>query len=94
MNDLEKMAFACATVSGRLTPLNLPPDQDNVVEDIPLLQEHYDVFLSYSHYNDDVAKRIIKELRIYQPDINIFIDTAELKAGGVWQQTLYEALGN
>ena len=66
---------------------------EETVKKLPLLEPHYDVFLSYSHFNKDFAKKVIKELRIYHPDVNIFIDTAELKAGGAWQQALYEAIG-
>ena len=86
-------ALACATVISRLTPFDVTSSQD-LVEKLSLLEEHYDIFLSYSHCNEEQAKEIMKELRTYQPDINIFIDTAELKVGATWQQALYEALGN
>ena len=90
VHDEEKISEACATVIDRLVSFDV--DQE-IVNRLSLLEQHYDVFLSYSHFNEDIAKRVIKELRIYQPDINIFIDTAELKAGGAWQQALYEAIG-
>lgn len=68
--------------------------EEEIVKKLALLEPYYDIFLSYSHFNEDFAKKVVKELRIYQPDVNIFIDTAELKAGGAWQQALYEAIGN
>lgn len=89
-HDVGKVANACATVIDRFGSY----DADNVIaQRLTFLEPHYDVFMSYSHVNEDTAKELIKELRIYQPDINIFIDTAELKAGSAWQQVLYEAVG-
>ena len=90
IHDKEKVAEACTTVIGRLVSFDV--DQDTIGR-LSLLEPNYDVFLSYSHFNEDVAKNVTKELRIYRPDINIFIDTAELKAGGAWQEALYEAIG-
>jgi hypothetical protein len=78
------------TVIGRLVSFDVDLE---TTSRLSLLEPHYDVFLSYSHFNEDMAKNVMKKLRICQPDINIFIDTAELKAGGAWQQALYEAIG-
>ncbi|XP_028416557.1 uncharacterized protein LOC114540636 [Dendronephthya gigantea] len=88
-HDAEKIGEACVTVVERIVSYGA----DNVdAKRLTFLEPHYDVFMSYSHINEDVAKQVIKELRIYQPDINIFIDTTELKAGSAWQQALYEAI--
>ena len=67
---------------GRLVSFDVDHDTEGKLS---LLEPSYDVFLSYSHFNEDMAKNVTKELHIYRPDINIFIDTAELKAGGAWQ---------
>ena len=90
VHDEEKIAEACSTVIGRLALFDVDQMTENRLSHI---EPHYDVFLSYSHFNEDIAKKVIKELRIYQPDIKIFIDTDDLKAGGAWQQALYEAIG-
>ena len=92
----EKLNAACITVIGSLSCEQVELLK-NDVKDTSTSQETsnqtYDVFLSYSHRNLEHAMRIIKELRVKKPDLNIFIDRTELKAGGAWQLTLYTALG-
>ena len=53
----------------------------------------YDVFISYCHANKTKALKVLEALKHCKPDLNIFIDTTELKTGTSWQQTLYTALG-
>jgi hypothetical protein len=92
----EKLNAACLTVIGSLSyealDLTTKADKDTLASPKPASQT-YDVFLSYSHCNSEHAMQIMKELRIKKPDLDIFIDTTELKAGGAWQLTLYNALG-
>ncbi len=45
------------------------------------LEQSYDVFISYSHRNVDVAKKCHQLLQESYPDIKIFFDYDELKAG-------------
>ncbi|CAB4038898.1 uncharacterized protein LOC110065298, partial [Paramuricea clavata] len=91
----EKLNAACLTVIGSLSyealEVTTKADKDTLASPKPANQT-YDVFLSYSHCNSEHAMQIMKELRIKKPDLDIFIDTAELKAGGAWQLTLYNAL--
>lgn len=93
INSAEKISVACITVVSWLLSTPLKSSGQDESEKVSSAQGNYDVFLSYCHRNEDKAKQVMKELRIQQPNINIFLDTAELKAGGAWQQTLYEALG-
>ena len=58
-----------------------------------LLGDHYDVFISYSHMNSEVAHEIKRHLSICHPDWKIFIDVADLKTGVVWQTKLYNSIG-
>ena len=92
----EKLSAACVTVIGSLScealEVTTKNDKDTPTSPKPSSQS-YDVFLSYSHCNSEQAMQIVKELRSKKPDLDIFIDTTELKAGGAWQLTLYNALG-
>ena len=90
----EKLNAACVTVIGSLSceVLEVSKEKDTRTSPKPSDQT-YDIFLSYSHCNSKYAMEIVKELRHNKPDLNIFIDTTELKAGGAWQLTLYKALG-
>ena len=53
----------------------------------------YDVFISYSHSDKFVATQILEFLQELDSTLKIYIDSAELKAGASWQQTLYHAIG-
>jgi hypothetical protein len=92
----EKLNAACVTVIGSFScevlEITTKNKKDTPASPKPSAQT-YDVFLSYSHCNSEYARQIVKELRHKKPDLNIFIDTTELKAGGAWQLTLYNALG-
>lgn len=80
---------------------------DDITSDVTSRSEHkamvlrdksndvspYDVFISYSHQNSDIAHRIRDEILSSQPDWSIFIDVAELKTGMAWQVKLYHSIG-
>ena len=55
--------------------------------------ENYDVFISYSHQNSDMAHKIKDEILTFHPNWNIFIDVSELKTGVAWQVKLYSSIG-
>ena len=55
-------------------------------------QFKYDVFISYSHDDTQEVKTLTDELKKLRPDLNIFLDSSELKTGMAWQQELYENL--
>ncbi|GFN81164.1 collagen alpha-6(vi) chain [Plakobranchus ocellatus] len=52
----------------------------------------YDVLISYSHRNREEPSKFFKILKEKYPDLNVFFDQSELKAGNLWQQALYEAV--
>ena len=54
----------------------------------------YDVFISYSHQNSDMAHKIKDTILSFHPNWTIFIDVAELKTGVAWQVKLYKSIGN
>ena len=93
------MSNACSVVANWLRS-NLPKLKtvsfhgDETVSQAPaLLGDHYDVFISYSHKNSDVAHEIKHHLAVFHPDWKIFIDVADLKTGVVWQTKLYNSIG-
>jgi O-acetyl-ADP-ribose deacetylase (regulator of RNase III) len=55
-------------------------------------QKDYDVFLSYSHADREVADHVVTMLRRLQPDLRIFRDTAELRAGHDYRVQLDRAV--
>ena len=52
----------------------------------------YDLFISYSHKNADIANSIVEDLKALKPDMRIFIDHQELIPGIAWQDKLYRSL--
>lgn len=52
----------------------------------------YDVFISYSHKNTEVADYIVQRLRELKPDINVFLDRQDLNTGMAWQKEIFEVL--
>ncbi|CAL1535073.1 unnamed protein product, partial [Lymnaea stagnalis] len=52
----------------------------------------YDVFVSYSHSCAQLPKELVQVLQRNHPELNVFFDLSELKAGNLWQQALYEAM--
>ena len=97
--DHEKISQACHIVvdwlQSHLAELNhlTPEGQTALAVAKPLIKTQYDVFISYSHQNSDVAHNIQKFLSVIQPDWNIFIDITELKTGVSWQVKLYDSIG-
>ncbi|XP_055896769.1 uncharacterized protein LOC106070936 isoform X2 [Biomphalaria glabrata] len=53
----------------------------------------YDIFVSYSHSHGQQPKELVEILQRNHPEMSIFFDVSELKAGNLWQQVLYEAVG-
>ena len=53
----------------------------------------YDVFISYSHQNSEMAYKIKDQILHFHPNWKIFIDVAELKTGVAWQVKLYKSIG-
>ena len=45
------------------------------------LNQHYDIFISYSHKNSDQAQVFLKILYKLNPELSIFYDRIDLKAG-------------
>ena len=95
----DTLASACNLVANWLHS-NLPKlkavtshDNEAITKAPALLQDHYDVFISYSHKNSDVAHEIKRHLTVFHPDWKIFIDVADLKTGVVWQTKLYTSIG-
>lgn len=97
---VQKLSYACVTVVSCLTVTSdqtkSQSQQHSHISDEKVLStpHNYDVFLSYSHCNEDKAQQIMKVLLIHNPNLDIFIDKAQLKAGAAWQQELYDALDN
>ncbi|XP_041353478.1 uncharacterized protein LOC121371556 isoform X2 [Gigantopelta aegis] len=49
----------------------------------------YDVFISYSHKHESMAKHFLHLLEEKDSDLNVFYDRTDLKMGSRWQDTLY-----
>ncbi|KAJ8037709.1 hypothetical protein HOLleu_18600 [Holothuria leucospilota] len=52
----------------------------------------YDLFLSYSHKDTEMAQKIVKMLQDLNPHLKIFFDVQELKTGKSWQRALYHSI--
>ena len=95
----ENISSACLTVtnwlSSNLSKLKQPQDHAVKPSTVPmsLSADHYDVFISYSHRNGDVAHLIKEHITSSHPDWRIFIDVADLKTGVAWQTKLYKSIG-
>jgi len=50
----------------------------------------YDVFISYNHRDQDLAKQIAKELKVW--GLKVWFDDWELKPGSTWQEGLTKGL--
>ncbi|PVD32349.1 hypothetical protein C0Q70_07782 [Pomacea canaliculata] len=56
------------------------------------MNSNYDVFISYAHKNPELPHHLHRALQDADPDMKIFFDTSELRAGKIWQEALYEAV--
>eukprot|EP00741_Cyanophora_paradoxa_P008738 tig00000140_g8460.t1 len=52
----------------------------------------WDVFISYSHRNGDIASLVLRLLQEKRPRLRVFFDNAALHNGCYWQQELYAAI--
>jgi TIR domain len=59
---------------------------------LPASAVTYEVFVSYSHDDTDVASRVVDELRRRVPGVRVFFDRMTLDPGAAWQQAIYEAI--
>jgi hypothetical protein len=58
----------------------------------PSIAPRFDVFLSYSHHEDDAAGFMVEQLEQQRPGVRVFYDRRSLDAGVAWQEELYEAI--
>ena len=52
----------------------------------------YDIYLSYSKEDKDIADSIQKALKAANPDVRIFGDKQEIDSEAVWQQDMYQVM--
>ncbi|XP_030852601.1 uncharacterized protein LOC100890762 [Strongylocentrotus purpuratus] len=86
-HDPSKIQDACSSLSVSLS-ITLHTEL-TVAEFDPL---RYDVFLSYSHRDTEKANCFVDMLQKLAPNLKIFFDVQELKAGKSWQRTLYHSI--
>ncbi|XP_072040435.1 uncharacterized protein [Amphiura filiformis] len=86
-NDAKKIHEACLSLLGSMT---IKVHLETLTVDPAPIQ--YDIFVSYSHRDDKIAKKVIKLLQKLAPKLRIFFDIQELKTGKAWQRTLYHSI--
>lgn len=71
----------------------------NAKQDVLNIQEEsnpsglkYDVFVSYSHCDEEAMLRLIKLLKAGNPRVKPFVDRLELMPGEPWQKRIFEAI--
>ncbi|KAJ8037711.1 hypothetical protein HOLleu_18602 [Holothuria leucospilota] len=52
----------------------------------------YDLFISYSHKDTEVAQKIVKMLQDVNPELKVFFDVLEIKTGKSWQRAMYHSI--
>ena len=52
----------------------------------------FDVFVSYSHKDAEVATAFVECLREIRPDVRVFVDRDTLRVGMAWQEEIFESL--
>ena len=52
----------------------------------------FDLFISYSHANTQIADALVRILRDLRPGVRVFVDRHELDAGMAWQEAIFEGL--
>lgn len=95
--DLEKLRVAVDAIHNWFQTNSVETvhkEQSAVTEKSETSSNSYEVFISYSHCNENKALQVLESLKIYNPDLNVFIDTAGLQTGRSWQQSLFHAIGN
>ncbi|XP_065058675.1 uncharacterized protein LOC135686383 isoform X2 [Rhopilema esculentum] len=95
--DYDKISQACKSVTDWLQMhlaeiKHLESETQTLKVAKPSVRNEYDVFISYSHQNSDVAHVIQRHLSLFYPDWNIFIDIAELQTGVAWQVKLFKSI--
>ncbi|XP_063963013.1 uncharacterized protein LOC129270950 [Lytechinus pictus] len=86
-HDPSKIQVACSELS---VSLSVSVHAELTVAEFDPL--HYDVFLSYSHRDTEKANCFVDMLQHLAPNLKIFFDVQELKAGKSWQRTLYHSI--
>ena len=56
------------------------------------MAEYYDVFISYCHKNTAIAQVFLNQFIKLKPDLNIFFDRIELKAGKYVNDICYKII--
>ncbi|XP_012942474.1 uncharacterized protein LOC101852264 [Aplysia californica] len=89
-----KITSACAELVTTLHTDTVTSDPADDQGDVSVVKESpiYDVFVSYSHRNPEMARALVELMGRKYPELYVFFDRSELKSGNVWQQTLYEAV--
>ena len=52
----------------------------------------FDLFISYSHANTQIADALVGILRELRPGVRVFVDRHELDVGMAWQEAIFEGL--
>ncbi|XP_072037364.1 uncharacterized protein [Amphiura filiformis] len=86
-NDNKKIEEACKAL---IVSMTIKVHLETLVVDPAPIQ--YDIFLSYSHRDDEQAYYIVELLRKLHPKLRVFFDLQELKTGKSWQRTLYHSI--
>ncbi|XP_022091443.1 uncharacterized protein LOC110979712 [Acanthaster planci] len=88
--DEVKISDGCAHLVQSLEHASMKVHIEMVIADASPL--HYDIFVSYSHRDSKLAIPVVEKLQRMNPDLRIFFDIQELKAGTTWQKMLYHAI--
>ncbi|XP_038064142.1 uncharacterized protein LOC119734685 [Patiria miniata] len=88
--DEAKISEGCEHLVQSLAHSSMKVHTEMVIADTSPL--HYDVFVSYSHQDSRLAAPIVEKLQKMNPELRIFFDIQELKAGTAWQKMLYHAI--
>lgn len=66
--------------------------KNNMKKDLSL-DDHYDVFISYSHKDTITANTLWNFIKQVRPEWNVFVDQEGLRVGSSWQLELYTSIG-
>ena len=85
---------ACCMVSSsfKIEKLKLT-QEDKLIATTSSLHEIFDVFISYSHKDTEIATKIVKLMRTKMRNWNVFFDQKDLRVGSTWQLKLYSSIG-